>query len=175
MSGGGRPRAIDSIPVELRAQIDALLDAGTPCTEIYEQFPAVQAAMELRTLQLYAAERLAERQRKIVLDEKALLNGVLDALEVEREGLTPVELAAMGVALKEMMTASKPITRLNGVLAVLNIRKDRRKEAEHGLKMKLAALKLKLESAAVPSRDTGEKVVSLETVARLMREVDMAG
>jgi len=166
-------KAIETVPAELRAQIDALLDVGTSPLEIYEQFPAVQAAMALRTLQEYATDRRRERQIAIALDAKAFLQGLLDTMEVERGSLTAIEQAMIGASLKEMLLADKAPTRLNGVLAVLNIRKDRRKTEEHGVRMRIAEAKAAIEKKATVDGATGQKVVSLEEVARLLEAVDM--
>ena len=175
MAKNGRGnKAIDNIPAELRRQLDALLDLGTSPTDIYEDFPAVQAAMDIRTLQRYAAKRRRAKHLEIAMDAKAFLTGLLDKMEIDRGTLTPVEQALLGGALKELLVSEKSLARLGGIDAVLKIQKDRRKQAEHELKMRLGEAKARIECAATEDKGTGRKVVDLETVAKALFEADMA-
>ena len=70
------------------------------------------------------------------MDAQAFLTGLLDKMEIDRSTLTPVEQAMLGGALKELLICEKPFARLGGIDAVLKIQKDRRKQAEHDLKMR---------------------------------------
>ncbi len=175
MAKGGRGnRAVDNLTPELRAQVDALLDMGKDIAEVYESFPAVQAAMSYESLRAYAAQRRRDRQLSIIADARALLDGILDVMEVDRSSLSTIDQVAIATALKAMLAGDGTPDTINGLRGLLNIRKDRRKEAEHELKMVLGRMKADLEKAARTDTETGEKVVDLATVARLMREVDMA-
>lgn len=153
MAKNGRGnKAIDTLTPELRAMVDALIDSGTDATAIHEEYPAVQIAMSLRTLQEYAKERRRERKVQIVLDQQAVLDRILDTCDVDRSKLTRIQQVALGTTLLEMVTAEKTSGKLNAVDAMLQIRKDERKTEEHAIRMKLGSIKTKVEQMALDAR-----------------------
>jgi len=123
-------KAIDELSYALRAQVDALIDSGMEISELWDAYPAVQTAISLRSLQDYAKDRRRSKRVEIVLDEKAVLNGLIDHFGLDHRELDEIEKVLMGAALKEVCTAGKTSGRLNGVLAALNVFKHRRKETE---------------------------------------------
>jgi hypothetical protein len=168
-------KAIDEIPAALRAEIDALLDMGKSPTEIYTEFPAVQAAMALRTLQEYATVRRRERQLEIALDAKEFLDGLIDAYGIDRSKLDAVQMTAMGTVIKGMLVADKTSGQLRAIETLMEMREDQRKGELHVFKLRLAEAKAKIEAAAKPDAAAGgAKTVSLAEVARLLEEVDRA-
>jgi len=176
MPGGRGNKAIELLDPALRAKIDALIYLGTPVTEIYDQYPQVQAAMQLRTLQEYAKELRDAQQMEILLANKRIMNQLLEAeFGDETGGTTAAEKVALGTALKAMLADNKASTQLNGALAYLQIRKHWRKAEEHKLRMKMQEhLLAKCGAAARTEAGTGKRVVDLETVAKLMQDVDLA-
>jgi len=129
MPGGRGNKAIETLDPDLRAKIDALIFMGTPVTEIYDSYPQIQSAMQLRTLQEYAKDLRDEQQLDILRSNKRVINKLLAEFDDEADGLSASELVALGTALKGMLGEGKTSTHLNAVDSYLRIRRDRREES----------------------------------------------
>ncbi len=172
-------KAIDALAPDVRAQLDAMLDADGNATAIWEEYPAIQLAMSLRTLQEYAKERRRNRKIQIVLDAQAVMDGLLDSLDIDRSTMTRVQQIALGTSLMETINAERSSSRLNGVDAVLQFRKDQRKTEEHAIRMKLGSIKAKVEQMALDARTNKKSAKSgaeaYEEMAKLLDDAIRAG
>lgn len=175
MAVGRGNRAIDELPPELRAHIEALIAEGVPATKIYEEWPAVQAVMSLRTLQETAQQIKDDNRYAIYLQNKRMFDRLIAEFGGDAADKSDAERIAYAATIKGMLGGGKTSTQLNGVDAFLEVHKHWRKAEEHKLRMRMQEETLrKIEGAARTDAATGEKIVDLATVARLMREVDLA-
>ncbi len=174
-------KAVDTLPPELRAEIDARLDMGASASELfveviqpYQQGLDADERMAARTVQDYATQRRRERQQQIARDEAAVFRSMLGLAGIDKEGLSDLERIQLGVAVHAMMLSPKPTSRLNAIKAVAIIQEGQRRQESHEWKKRLEQVKTELgRKADEREKAGGERVVSIEEVARILGAVDL--
>lgn len=165
--------AVDDLPTELRAQIDARLDVGQSPKALYIELGIEEHEIALRTFQDYATARRREYQRRIVADEIALFHSLLKLADIDREQLTEIQRIQLGAVLQAMTASEKATVRLNAVKALAIIREDQRRQEAHNVRMRIEAAKARLNEKATQDEQTGQKVISIEEVARMLESIDV--
>jgi hypothetical protein len=168
-------RLITRLDPEFRAHVDALIYAGRKCTDIYNEYPQLQAVMSLRTFQDYAKDLQDAERYEIFLANKRMLDRLLIDFGGDQADRTDGEKIAYAAALRGMLD-DKP---LDGIDAFAKVRRDWRKQDEHKLRMRLQEHAVKqIEGAARNEAGTGKSVVDLDEVKRIIAtalfEQDMA-
>jgi hypothetical protein len=169
-------KAIDTLPPDVRGRVDALLDLGQSPTHLYvDGGLGLDQYLEASTFLGYARDRRRERQIQIAQDERVLMDGLLELAEIDPTGLSGEQKILLGTTLKGMMLSAKPTSRLNAVLALLQIRKDQRKQEEHELRIRIGRVKLELQQREQTARKKGGKEAAgiYAEIAKMMEQIEV--